>query len=185
MNGARSSPLGRAAVHAVLIAYTALCLSPVLLVIVNSFKSRATIFGAPLSLPGPGSFDLVGYLESRASALLVLRTALREPDWSALFRMTEAFRAGAEGQEKTQALLRSLRSLLRDLLVIKSGQPAMARNGDLARELSSLADGTSFGWIESAVRGVDEVEAGMRRNLLRSLSLDAMAGGLRAAAARN
>ncbi len=61
MNRARYSPLGRVAVHVVLLLYTALCLGPVLLVAVNSFKSRAAIFGAPLSLPGPTTFDLIGY----------------------------------------------------------------------------------------------------------------------------
>jgi raffinose/stachyose/melibiose transport system permease protein len=61
MNRARSSPLNSAAVHLVLILYTALCIGPVLLVAVNSFKTRASIFGAPLSLPGPSSFDLIGY----------------------------------------------------------------------------------------------------------------------------
>ncbi len=133
---------------------------------------------ARLSDGAPGAafgFDLAAYLESRTSALLLLRTALREPDYSALFRITEAFRAGAEGQQKTSALLRSLMSVLRDLLLIQSGQAAMLRNLDLARELGSLAEGVSFAWIENAVRSVDEVETGMRRNLLRSLSLDAMA----------
>ena len=57
----RPWPLRRAAVHLVLMLYTALCLGPVLLVLVNSFKSRASIFGAPLSLPGPATFDLIGY----------------------------------------------------------------------------------------------------------------------------
>jgi raffinose/stachyose/melibiose transport system permease protein len=61
MKRARSSPLHSAAVHLVLILYTALCIGPVLLVAVNSFKTRASIFGAPLRLPGPGSFDLIGY----------------------------------------------------------------------------------------------------------------------------
>jgi raffinose/stachyose/melibiose transport system permease protein len=61
MRRARSSPLNSAVVHLVLILYTALCIGPVLLVAVNSFKTRATIFAAPLSLPGPGSFDLIGY----------------------------------------------------------------------------------------------------------------------------
>ena len=61
MNRARSSPLNRAAVHLALILYTALCLGPVLLVVSNSFKSRASIFGAPLTLPGPTTFDLAGY----------------------------------------------------------------------------------------------------------------------------
>ena len=61
MNRARSSPLNRAAVHLVLVLYTALCLGPVLLVVSNSFKTRASIFGAPLTLPGPTTFDLAGY----------------------------------------------------------------------------------------------------------------------------
>jgi raffinose/stachyose/melibiose transport system permease protein len=61
MNVARASLPNRAAVHAVLILYTALCLGPVLLVVVNSFKSRAGIFGSPLALPGPRTFDLIGY----------------------------------------------------------------------------------------------------------------------------
>ncbi len=58
---ARPLRLGRAAVHLVLILYTALCLGPLLLVVMNSFKSRASIFGTPLSLPGPATFDLIGY----------------------------------------------------------------------------------------------------------------------------
>jgi raffinose/stachyose/melibiose transport system permease protein len=61
MNPARHSPLNRAVVHAVLILYTLLCLGPVLLVVANSFKTRRAIFGSPLSLPGPKSFDLIGY----------------------------------------------------------------------------------------------------------------------------
>ena len=61
MTSARRSPLSRVAVHCVLLAYTAVCLGPMLLVVVNSFKARSAIFGAPLSLPGPATFDLVGY----------------------------------------------------------------------------------------------------------------------------
>jgi raffinose/stachyose/melibiose transport system permease protein len=61
MTGSRSSPLGRGLVHLALLAYTALCLAPVLLVVVNSFKSRRAIFGAPLTFPDASSFDLVGY----------------------------------------------------------------------------------------------------------------------------
>ncbi len=49
------------AVHAVLIAYTLLATLPVLLVVMNSFKSRRAIFGNPLALPGPDTFSLVGY----------------------------------------------------------------------------------------------------------------------------
>ncbi|RRA47188.1 DNA polymerase III subunit delta' [Acidipila sp. EB88] len=136
---------------------------------------------ARLSEGAPGAalaFNLPAYEESRTAALLVVRGALRETDYSALFRMTEAFRAGAEGQQKTSALLRALRSLLRDLMLIHAGQSALLRNLDIARELTTLAEAITFPWLERAVRSVDEVETGMRRNLLRSLSLDAMAGAL-------
>ncbi|MER8499230.1 carbohydrate ABC transporter permease [Mesorhizobium sp. M0904] len=47
--------------HAILLTYTAIALFPVILVIMNSFKSRAGIFGAPLTPPTPGTFDLIGY----------------------------------------------------------------------------------------------------------------------------
>ncbi|MER8950273.1 carbohydrate ABC transporter permease [Mesorhizobium sp. M0959] len=47
--------------HAILLTYTAIALFPVIIVIVNSFKSRAAIFGAPLAPPTPKTFDLIGY----------------------------------------------------------------------------------------------------------------------------
>jgi DNA polymerase-3 subunit delta' len=109
-----------------------------------------------------------------------LRNALGEPDYSALFRMTEAYRAGAEGQEKTSALLMALHLLLRDLMVMKHGQTLLVRNVDLERQLHAMAESVEFSWIEASVRSIDEVQTGMRRNLLRSLSLDAMAGSLSA-----
>lgn len=56
------SHIGRSiAAHAVLIAYTLIALFPVFVIVINSFKSRKAIFADPLALPGPGSFDLVGY----------------------------------------------------------------------------------------------------------------------------
>ncbi len=49
------------AAHAALIGYTAVAVLPVLFIVMNSFKSRRAIFAAPLALPGPGSFDPIGY----------------------------------------------------------------------------------------------------------------------------
>ena len=124
------------------------------------------------------TFDLGSYVTGRQDALIVLRTALREPDYSQLFRATETYRAGADGQEKTVGLLRALGSLLEDLLLVVAGTPQFIRNIDLAAELTKLADGLSVDWIEGAARALHQVESGMRRNLLRSLSLDAMAVSL-------
>ena len=124
------------------------------------------------------TIDLATYLLSRQDALIVLHTALREPDYSQLFRATETYRAGADGQEKTIQLLRALGSLLEDLLLVLAGTPALIRNLDLAAELASLAQGLTVDWIDAAARALVQVEQGMRRNLLRSLSLDAMAVSL-------
>ena len=105
----------------------------------------------------------------------VLRLAMTGPDHSALFQMTEAYRAGAEGQMKTSNLLRTLGLLLEDLLMLVAGTPELVRNVDIRPELEKLAGTISFGWIEKASRGLDQVNSGMRRNLLRNLSLDAFA----------
>jgi raffinose/stachyose/melibiose transport system permease protein len=49
------------ATHLALLIYTAIALFPILLVILNSFKKRIAIFKTPLALPGPQTFDPVGY----------------------------------------------------------------------------------------------------------------------------
>ncbi len=123
-------------------------------------------------------FDLAAYTAARADALLMIRNAAEEPDHTALFKMTETYRAGAEGQQKTSVLLRSLALLLEDLLLLGAGTPELVRNTDLRAELERLGSVLSFEWIEGASRGLDQVQSGMRRNLLRSLSLDAFAGQL-------
>jgi DNA polymerase-3 subunit delta' len=130
------------------------------------------------------SFDLDAYIAARADALLLLRNAAAEPDHTALFKMTESYRAGAEGQEKTVAMLRAFALLLEDLLLLTAGTPELVRNTDLRPELERFAQTLDFQWIEQAARGLDDVYSGLRRNLLRSLSLDAFAAQLSAAAAR-
>ena len=136
--------------------------------------------------------DLGAWQASRQDALVILHGALRdpvvpadrsssagwEPDYSQLFRATETYRGGAEGQEKTVNLLRALGSLVEDLMLTGAGAGHLVRNVDLAAELERMAQGLSLEWIEGAARALVQVEQGMRRNLLRSLSLDAMAVGL-------
>ena len=124
------------------------------------------------------TIDLDVYVASRQDALVLLKTALREPDYTQLFHATESYRAGADGQEKSINLLRALGSLIEDLLLVVAGTPQFIRNIDLAAELDRLAQGLTVDWIDGAARALVQVESGMRRNLLRSLALDAMAVGL-------
>lgn len=124
------------------------------------------------------SFDLAGYITSRTDALALLKSAISAEDHSALFRVTEAYRAGAEGREKTDQLLRALYLLLEDLMFARSGTAELIRNVDIAPDLTRLAGSIDFPWLAAAAQGLAEVERGMRRNLLRSLSLDAFAVSL-------
>jgi DNA polymerase-3 subunit delta' len=119
--------------------------------------------------------DVEAYLASRQDALIVLRSALRDPDFSQLFRATETYRGGVDGQEKTLNLLRAMNKLLEDMLMLVAGSPQLIRNVDIMQEITQLTQGISLDWIDRATGAVAEAEKGMRRNLLRSLSLDAMA----------
>jgi DNA polymerase-3 subunit delta' len=128
-------------------------------------------------------FDLEGYLASRQDALVILASATSEQasqdtDYGALFRVTETYRAGADGQQKTSALLHAFASLLEDLLLLHAGTSHLIRNIDLMTELTRISQTIDVAWIEGAVRGLDQVEQGMRRNLLRSLALDSFAVGM-------
>ncbi|UHS59114.1 carbohydrate ABC transporter permease [Agrobacterium vaccinii] len=62
MSKAHSSLARTASAHAVLLAYTAISLFPVVLTIMNSFKSRNAIFRDPMQPPLPSTFDVVGYV---------------------------------------------------------------------------------------------------------------------------
>jgi len=123
-------------------------------------------------------FDLEGYVAARQHALAILHSALRGGEHSELFKITESYRPGAEGREKTEALIRTLYSLLQDLMFIDSGSPELVRNTDIGSELKRMAESADFEWIAAASDRLAEVERGMRRNLLRSLSLDAFAAAL-------
>jgi DNA polymerase-3 subunit delta' len=124
------------------------------------------------------SFKLEEYIEARSGALILLQTAIAGSDHTPVFQLTETFRAGAEGRDKTDQLVRTLYALLEDLLVLKSGSADLVRNIDIKPMLSRLAQSVDFDWIVAASERLAEVERGMRRNLLRSLSLDAFAMSL-------
>jgi len=123
-------------------------------------------------------FDLAAYIVARDHALAILGSALRGGEHSELFKITESYRPGAEGRAKTEELLRTLYSLLRDLMFLNSGAQAAIRNSDIRAELKRLSESADFDWISAASDRLAEVERGMRRNLLRSLSLDAFAAAL-------
>lgn len=52
---------GRIAVHIALILYTILALGPILLILINAFKTRRAIFADPLGFPDGQSFTTIGF----------------------------------------------------------------------------------------------------------------------------
>src|SRR5271168_4634825 len=128
------------------------------------------------------SFDLESYVAARSHALVMLKSALgrgnNSSDHTELFKVTETYRPGAEGREKIDNLLRTLYSLLEDLVFLQSGAAQLVRNTDILGELKKLSESADFAWVQRAAEGLGEVERGLRRNLLRSLSLDAFATAL-------
>jgi DNA polymerase III subunit delta' len=124
------------------------------------------------------SFDIESYVAARSQALVVLKSAISGGDHTDLFRTTETYRAGADGREKINSLVRTLYSLLEDLMFLQSGAPQLVRNTDIVGELKKMAEAADFDWVQRAANGLGEVERGLRRNLLRSLSLDAFATAL-------
>ncbi len=128
------------------------------------------------------TFDLESYIAARSHALIMLKAALgssgNDNDHTELFKTTESYRSGAEGREKIGNLLRTLYALLEDLMFLQSGTAQLVRNTDILGELKKMSEAADFAWVQRASEGLGEVERGLRRNLLRSLSLDAFATAL-------
>ncbi len=130
------------------------------------------------------SFDLESYVAARSHALIMLKSALagrsgnQSSDHTELFKTTEGYRSGAEGRAKIESLFRTIYSLLEDLMFLQSGAAQLVRNTDILGELKKMSESADFAWVQRASEGLGKVERGLRRNLLRSLSLDAFATAL-------
>ena len=74
----RSSSLDLVVVHGLLIVFVLLALGPILVVILNSFKTTPAIFGGPFDLPTAKTFSIDGYLRvfTRGNFLVNYRNSL-------------------------------------------------------------------------------------------------------------
>jgi DNA polymerase III subunit delta' len=59
-------------------------------------------------------------------------------------------------------------------MLIHSGLPALVQNEDIQSQLVKMSEAAEFDRICELSDHLAEVERGMRRNLLRALSLDAL-----------
>jgi DNA polymerase-3 subunit delta' len=134
-----------------------------------------------LAAGSPGlavSLDLETYDKRRAAMLALLKTAAGVAPFSAWLPVSEAL--GHSKSEKLDFYLKVLYELLRDLLILREGAGEI-RNQDIRRELEALAAKIEFAWIRKAVAQVDEIARLVRRNIQKTIALDALIMELRAA----
>ena len=127
------------------------------------------------------SLDLEAWDRRRTAMLALLKVAAGYAPFSSWAPYSE--KIGASKSEKLDAYLKVLYSLLEDLVIVlaaggASTQPSI-RNIDLRGEYEALAARTTFEWIARAVEQADEIAGLLRRNIQKSIALDAFAVALR------
>ena len=116
------------------------------------------------------SIDLETYDRRRAAMLTLLEVAAGIAPFAAWVRYAEA---GSSRSEKLEPLLRTLYSLLEDVLMLQTGAGGI-RNTDVRQQLQGLAGSVSFPWLRKAVARVDELAGLVRRNIQKNIALDAL-----------
>jgi DNA polymerase-3 subunit delta' len=146
----------------------------------SQLSPNAAHLAAQLSEGRPGyalEMDALKESERRSNGLKILARAARGEEFAQLFALTNAISKDREVSFEEQ--LSVFYSLLCDLLELSSGIPSpQLRNLPLRKDLDAVAKQIDIRWVMRALRGLDQVAAGARRNLNRQLGLDAFAAEL-------
>ena len=126
------------------------------------------------------SLDLEAYGRHREAMLSLLGAATRTARFSTWAEYAE--KLAYERTDKLDVYLMVLYSLLEDVLVLREGRDQI-RNIDVRDQLAPLAEKVGFDWIRAAVKRVDEIMHLLRRNIQKSIALDALVLDLRDRAA--
>ena len=135
---------------------------------------------AQLSEGSPGlalEMNVEETVEKSKTAFRVLEGAARGRGFAQLFADTAAL--AKDRESSFEELLGVFYSLLTDLLELTAGvRCPILRNPQLAKELEALARSVDTAWVAQAIAGIDDLAAGVRRNLSRQLGLDSVAASL-------
>ncbi len=121
------------------------------------------------------SLDLDTDDRRRTAMLTLLRTAAGAAPFAEWVKYAES---PSSRSEKLEPLLRSLYTLLEDVLALRYGSRRI-RNVDIEDQLEALASRVSFDWLRKAVTKVDELANLVRRNIQKNIALDALVVELR------
>ena len=111
------------------------------------------------------------------TTMMPLRVAAGAAPFSEWMKHSETIARGRS--EKLEFYLKVLYMLLRDLLIIRESGGEI-RNTDMRREIEALARKVSPTWIGTAVKKVDELAELLRRNIQKTIALDALIIEMRA-----
>jgi DNA polymerase-3 subunit delta' len=118
------------------------------------------------------SIDLETYDRRRTAMLALLKAASGADTFGAWMKHSESI--AARRTEKLDSYLEVLYMLLGDVLRISEGVPA-SRNADISTDLQAVATRVSFDWLRRAIEKVDTLVELVRRNIQKSIALDAWA----------
>lgn len=120
------------------------------------------------------SVDFETYDRRRTAMLTLLRVAAGVEQFGAWMRHSDSI--GARKTEKLEQYLEVLYALIEDTLRLAHGAPAL-RNADIQRDLEALSAKVSFDWLRKMTGRVDDLVGLARRNIQKSIALDALAVG--------
>ena len=132
-----------------------------------------------LAAGSPGvavSLDIETYDKRRSAMLTLLKVAAGAAPFSAWVPVSETM--GRSKSEKLELYLKVLYDLLRDLLLLRQGLSEI-RNVDIRRDLDALTGKVEFEWIRRAVKKVDDIAMLIRRNIQKTIAMDALIMELR------
>jgi DNA polymerase-3 subunit delta' len=118
--------------------------------------------------------DLDVYDKRRSAMISLLQAASGVQSFAAWAKVSESLGR----TDKLEHHLNVLYTLLEDVLYLQNGRPDI-RNADVRKDLEQIAASASFDWVRSATQKVDELVEFLRRNIQKSIALDALVAELR------
>lgn len=122
------------------------------------------------------SLDVETYDKRRAAMLKLLAVASGQGQFADWARVAEA--VGAGRSDKLDSYLDVLHVLLSDIVALRHDTGAI-RNVDVRPELSSIAQRIDYPWLRKALTTLDELVEFQRRNIQKTIALDALVITLR------
>lgn len=119
--------------------------------------------------------DLDVYDKRRAAMISLLQAASGVQPFSSWAKVSESMGR----TDKLENHLNVLYTLLEDVLLLQHGRAGAIRNRDVQKDLEQVAAKASFDWVRSAVGKIDELVEFLRRNIQKSIALDALVAELR------